>query len=210
MLKSLFFLLIICCSKPLHAQNIRVETFIGTEAPVLDVFWLKRVAKNSQFLFLSRNTYSIPEYKEGTDQFSTLNILAYQIKKTGFGFAVAATARTNSSFQARSGIQFLKVKPNEWLLYTIISSKLGEQADVRWLTIFQFTPKINENWQLFTRAEWVSSVGFTDAHRFSSGMVRIGLQRSKWQFGLGSDFLWLGKDFKGTDTNYGIFLTHLF
>lgn len=194
----------------LNAQEIRVETFFGTEAPVLDVFWLKPVAQKSQFLFLSRNKFSIPEYKEGTDQFSTLNILAYQIKKSGFGVALAVTSRTNSSFQARSGIQFLKVKPKQWLLYSIVSSKLGKQADARWLTIFQFTPEINENWKLFTRVEWVSSIGFNDAHRFSSGIVRAGFQKGEWQFGLGTDLLWLGKDFKSTDNNYGVFLTHLF
>jgi hypothetical protein len=209
-MKKTFLLLFLGVSEFLIAQNIRVEAFFGTEAPVLDVFWLKPAVQNSPFLFLSRNQFSIPEYASGTDQFSTLNILAYQFKDSGLGIAIAATARTNVAFQARSGIQFLKVKPNRWFLYSIISSKLGKAADARWLTIFQYTPKLADRWQLFTRAEWVTSIGFSDTHQFSSSMLRLGLQTGKWQFGMGSTVLWLGKHFKSTNSNLGVFLTHLF
>lgn len=209
-MKKIFVLLFLGVSELLIAQGIRVETFIGTEAPILDAFWLKPVAQHSSFLFLSRNKFSIPEYASGTDQFSTLNILAYQFKKTGFGIAIAATARTNSPFQARAGIQFLKVQPKKWLLYTIISSKLGNEADARWLTIFQYTPSININWQLFTRAEWVTAIGFSDTHRFSNAIIRLGLKRNHWQFGIGSEVLWLEKKFQTTHPNVGFFVAHVF
>lgn len=204
---TLFYLL---SSLTLLAQEIRVEGFVGNESPSIDVFWVEPFVKGSQFLFLSRNTYTITDYDNERGNFSTLNIAAYQIKKTGFGIALAVTATSNAPFQTRSGIQFLKVKPKKWLVYSILSSKIGSDADARWLNIAQWTPALTEKLDLFMRAEWVTSIGFRDTHRFSASIVRLGFQIKQWQFGPGADFLWTGSEFNNQSANYGVFITHLF
>lgn len=191
------------------AQEIRVEIFAGHENPSLDVFWVEPIGEASPWLFLSRNTFSLPEYEIEQGNFSTLNIAAYQIKKTGLGLALAASANSNLPLQGRAGVQFLKGGA-DWLFYSILSSKLGEDADARCLAIAQYTPRLGGQIKQFYRIEWVTSMGFQDAHRFSASLVRAGLQVAEWQFGLGGDFLWTGSGFANQTSNFGVFLTHLF
>lgn len=204
------FLLCLVVVQPLWSQEIRPEGFIGNQNPGIDVFWVSPFGTSSQFLFISRNTFSAPGYESEIGDFNTLNITAYQIRKTGIGVALATTATSSAALQARGGLQWLKMKPKQWLLYTILSSKLGTAPDVRWLTIAQISPHINEKLDGFTRFEWVTSVGFADTHRFSASLVRIGLQVKNWQFGPGANFLWTGRDFARQSANYGVFLTHVF
>ena len=56
-MKNIYFigilLFCLCNPKSLFAQEIRVEGFVGTEAPSIDIFWLRPFAKethsNSEF-----------------------------------------------------------------------------------------------------------------------------------------------------------------
>ena len=206
------YLNLLCILAPCHifAQKIRVEGFVGNTSSVVDVFWLKPFVKESPFLYLSRNTYRIPNLDSAQGNFSTLHIGAYQFGKTGLGLALAATATTNSAMQARAGIQFLKAKPQKWLFYTIFSTKLGSDSDARWLAIGQITPRLRKNLDAFVRGEWITSIGFGDSHRFSANILRVGLQWKQWQFGPGTDLIWTGSRFEQQSSNYGFFLTHLF
>ena len=139
----------------LHAQSIRLESFIGTESPGIDVFWVKTFQEGSSFIYLSRNSLRLTNYESEQGRFSSLNVVSYQIKQSGFGLALAASASSNSAFQGRGGIQFLKAKPDTYSLYSILSLKLGSDPDARWLVIAQASPKLTETLDLFFRVEWV-------------------------------------------------------
>lgn len=194
----------------INAQGVRVETFLGSEAPVLDVFWISPFKENSSLLFLNRNKFLLPMYKTGSESYSILNILSYNVKKTGIGPALAATSASNSQFQFRSGLQFLKISPSNWLLYSIISTKLGNHSDARWLFIGQFTPKFSKKISMLNRLEWVSSIGYSDGHRFSQLDYRIGIQFNKWEMGPALNIFWTGKNFLVNSENYGVFFAHYF
>lgn len=209
---SVLFLFFLCFTFSVQAQEVRTELFVGNEAPVLDVFWIKPFHKDSPFMFLSRNKLSVEKYEfdtQGKDQFSSLNVLGYQFKKTGLGVVIAATATSNSPTQFRTGLQFMKAKPT-FTIYSILSTKLGKDGDARWLTIGQYTPEINKKWRYFFRGEWVTSIVYQDTHRFSQGVLRLGFEYTSFQFGLGSEWLFLGQNFDLQSENYGIFLTKKF
>lgn len=204
-------LLITFATVSAQAQEIRTELFMGTEEPALDIFWIEPFGKGSPFVFLSRNTIRVDGYEsESPAQFSTLEVAAYQIKKSGFGLALAATGSTASPLQGRAGVQFMKAKPGTWVLYSIASTKLGSESDFRYLAIFQYKPSITENTKAFFRGEWVSSFGYEDSHRFSANLLRVGVAWKEWQFGAGSEILWLGKSFHTQKRNFGLFFTRLF
>ena len=151
----------------------------------------------------------MPAYKAEAPRFSTLHILSYQLKNTGLGLAMAGTA-SNVEFQGRAGVQFLKAKAREWLVYTIVSTKLGVDGDFRWLLITQYTPKISNKLRWFNRVEWVSAFGYNDNHRFSQGILKEGIQINRWQFGVGAELLWVGDSFSSIQQNWGVFLAHIF
>ena len=199
----------ICRISIVSYGQIRVESFFGDDESVVDVFWVKPFQVNSSFLYLSRNKLLLPGYKSDNPQFSTLNILSYQLNKTGIGLAVAASAN-NAAFQGRVGVQFLKVKPNEWLIYTIASTKLSTDGDFRQLLIAQCTPMISNKLRWFNRVEWVSAFGYNGGHRFSQAILKEGMQIDKWQLGVGLEWLWLGVSFASIQQNWGVFLAREF
>lgn len=189
--------------------QIRIESFFGNDEPVIDVFWIKPVQEHSSLLYLNRNKFGLPKYESESPRFSTLHVLSYQLEKTGWGVAIAGTAN-NADFQGRVGIQFLKVKPNHWLFYTIASTKIGTNGDFRQLIIAQFTPKLSKKWRWFNRLEWVSAFGYDDSHRFSQGILKEGFQVNFWQFGLGAELLWVGNSFSSFQKNWGFFVARIF
>jgi hypothetical protein len=208
-IKGIFLYFLFSLLPTLIFSQIRMESFFGDDEPVIDVFWVKPIQENSSFLFLNRNKFALPSYQSDSPRFSSLNILSYQLKDTGLGLAIAATA-SNAGFEGRTGIQFLKVKPKEWLFYTIASTSLGKDGDFRSLWIAQFTPKLSNKWRWFNRLEWISAFGYEDQHRLSQGILKEGLLINGWQFGMGFELLWLGKSFTSVQQNWGIFLARDF
>lgn len=208
-MKDLLLVFLLVFTSDWVLGQIRVETFVGDHEPVFDVFWVKPFEKNSSFQYLNRNKFRLPSYSNQSPQFSTLNVLSYQLGKTGLGLAIAATA-TNAEFQTRAGIQFQRVRPKEWLIYAIGSTSLGRAGDFRGLLIFQITPKLTKHWRWFNRLEWVSALGYGDYHRFSQGILKEGVQIQRWQFGFGTELLWLGRSFASVKQNWGLFVAREF
>ena len=206
----LFVFACVCVVANGVAQEVRLESLVGINGVGVDAFWVEPFGPKSHFLYTSRNTFRTNGYTTQPRSFSTLNIASYQIKKSGFGIAALAVADSHSPIQARLGIQFFRVKRGKFLLNSIVSSKVGAQPDGRCLVIVQYTPEITTRLDLFTRAEWLTSIGFKDTHRFSTNLLRLGVQMRTWQWGVGSELLWVGSGFQLQNHNYGVFVTKVF
>ncbi|MFS4473902.1 hypothetical protein [Chryseobacterium sp. T20] len=72
-------------------------------------------------------------------------------------------------------------------------------------TLLEYTPKINEQLNLYSMLIVESDFSFKE-HQSSSQIIRLGIEnKKKMQFGIGSNISQTGSDFD-TDTNFGVFI----
>lgn len=211
-LKLLLLIVGVSILNSAQSQEVRAELFFGNKNPALEVFFIEPFKKKSAFLFISRNNFSIPDYKTDSNsrtQFMTLNVVSYQFRNTGLSIAVEGRGESENSFEGRVGFQFLKANEKH-LIYSLLTTKFGSKADARWLTIGQFTPEIKNSLKFFSRAEWTTAFFYSGDHHYSQGVLKIGLEYKSWQFGPGAEWVWKEKDFINEESNYGVFLTKKF
>ncbi len=72
-------------------------------------------------------------------------------------------------------------------------------------TLLEYTPKINERFNLYSMLIVESDFSFKE-HQSSSQIIRLGIEnKKKMQFGIGSNISQTGSDFD-TDVNFGVFI----
>ncbi len=206
----------ICCALISKAQ-IPVEVFGGHQKTTFDIMFFKFVknkqGENSNWLFFNRNRASV-DYRMTESsflpQFGFTEAVSYNHPKLK-GFAPAAVVQIfNDGVFPKAGIQYAHSK-KELSIFSWIVCETIEAPDLDFFLLFRFTPKLNENLQLFTQIETVNAFPTSSRGIFNlTQRARLGLKIKDWQLGAGADFNEIGKNTLLFTYNIGGFLRHEF
>jgi hypothetical protein len=186
----------------LDAQSL--EVMPGTERIFADAQWLKTFDAERKWSLFSRSRATV-DYENNTDLF-TGAYLNYTTSSGLGGTLVGRIATTGAG--ADAGIHYFKAR-RSFMVYALASVALQQDFSCSWFSILRYTPALNKNWRLYSSLELFSN--FSRAgHVASVQRIRAGLDRSGYQFGLAVNLLGLGKTYRATDTNPGVFLRKQF
>lgn len=185
----------------LHGQSI--ELMPGTERFFGDVQWLKPLDEAYRWTVFSRTRATV-DYDNSTDVFSG----AYLNYTTNLGLGGTVVGRISSNTSGSDmGIHYFK-QTDVITLYVLPFISLSEELNYGWFSIFRYTPKVAEDWKLYTSIELFSTFN-RPGHAFSVQRLRLGLKRGNYQFGLAVNISEIGSDFD-TQTNPGVFVRREF
>ncbi|MCI4650905.1 hypothetical protein [Phaeodactylibacter sp.] len=197
----LCFLSLLAFSK-MAGQSL--ELMPGTSRIFADAQWLKTFDAERKWSLFSRSRATV-DYENHTDLF-TGAYLNYTTP-SGLGGTVVGRIATSGA-GADAGIHYFKAGKS-FMVYALASVGLQQDFSCSWFSILRYTPAFNDNWKLYSSLELFSN--FSRAgHIASVQRIRAGLDQSGYQFGLAVNLLGLGKVYKTTDTNPGVFLRKQF
>ena len=197
----LYFISLLAFFK-LHAQSL--EMMPGTARIFVDAQWLKTFDTERKWSLFSRSRATV-DYENHTDLFTGAYL--NHTTKSGLGGTVVGRISTTGA-GADAGFHYFKAGKS-FMVYALASVGLQQDFSCSWFSILRYTPALNENWKLYSSLELFSSFSQI-GHIASVQRIRAGLGRSGYQFGLAVNLLGLGKAYKVTDTNPGIFLRKQF
>jgi hypothetical protein len=197
--------------------QIPVEVFAGHKKTTIDIMFFKyfknKQNENSKFLFFNRNRTSVDYEQTSTTnppQFGFTEAISYN-DPTLKGFAPVAVAQIlNRGTYAKTGIQYAHIKKDLTMFsWAVIETSSKPTIDV--FMLLRYTPKLTERLNLFAQMESINTIP-TESNGLRNFIqrFRLGLKRSDWQIGAGSDFSQSGNKTFSTLTNIGIFLRHEF
>lgn len=196
----LFIFLTAICSVS-NAQSFELMT--GTERIFIDAQYLKFFDEQNRVSLFSRARATAQYDEQRTDLF-TGAYLNYTTKSGFGGTILARISSTNSGVDA--GIHYFKATKN-FMIYALPSINLSDELLYSWFSILRFTPNLKNDWKLYSSLELFSALGQI-GHLSSVQRVRLGLERSGYQFGLGVNLN--ESRFSDTDVNPGVFVRKQF
>lgn len=204
------FLFLTCnvIAQEMHQPPIPVEIVIGNNRYGIQTT-VNRKLPNSKFLsFLSigniESTYE--NSLESLDYVSNSQI-SYNFFK-GLGVSAGLNLNNVTGLAPTAGLQYVFVHPQ--ILFVLAPSYVfrasgGGSA----ISILEFRPSINNQLKLYTRLQGLYAQNLKDNfHERSFVLLRIGLEKSRYQFGLGCNFDQYGP-MKKSGRNYALFLRSL-
>ena len=175
----------------------------GDKGIFVDAQWLKFMDSKYRWSLFSRTRATV-NYENQTDFFTG----AYLNYTTKSGIGASIVGKIGSAGAGGdAGIHIFKAKEN-WTLFGLAAVGLKKQLEYSWFSIFRFTPKIGENWKLYTSLE-LFFLFRQGQHLFSVQRFRIGLDWKGFQFGIANNLAELGSEFT-TKNNFGGFIRKSF
>ena len=182
----------------LNGQSL--EIMPGTERVFADAQWLKFFDSARKWSLFSRTRATV-DYEDNTNLFSG----AYLNYTTSSGVGGTVLGRiSNGGAGSDVGAHLFKAN-DKWMLFALASVELSTELSYGWFSILRFTPSLSDRWRLYSSLELFSNFG-KSGHVASVQRMRLGLNRSGYQFGLGLNLTGIGKDYSNTDTNPGLFV----
>lgn len=215
-MKKLLCIILLALCKYSHAQ-IPVEFFSGDKRATVDVMFFKflknKNEENTKLLFFNRTRASV-DYRMTTKNYLPLfgftQAISYNHEKLkGFAPVMVGQVLSNGVF-AKAGIQYAHIQKS-FTVFSWLVSECSTQPDFDYFLLLRYTPVINKNWNLFVQGESISSLPTRSTETaVYTQRLRVGLQRHKYQFGIGSDFTQYSNKLIKPLTNFGGFLRHEF
>jgi len=185
-----------------NAQSF--EVMPGMERIFIDAQWLKTFDEERKWSLFSRSRATV-DYDENTNLFTG----AYLNYTTMSGFGGTVVGRISSlGAGGDAGIHFFKAIES-FMVYALATVEISSAFAYSWFSIIRYTPKLNENWRLYSSLELFSNFN-TAGHVASVQRLRAGLDCNGYQFGVALNLSGLGKDYRTTDNNPGIFIRKQF
>ena len=188
-----------------HQPPIPLEIFIGNEGVFSQLVLNRDFSPNSKFSLFSLATYTSAYDKEdGKDDLAIINQITYDLGK---GFGVMGGVNVNSAVGLTPVIGPKHVYVSrKFLAISIFSYSVDGKHDMSLFGLYEFTPPIHEKIFLYTRLQVLfnHSIGERQ-HNRSFMYLRLGLKRSKLNFGFGANLDQYGPD-KDFIDNYGAFV----
>lgn len=184
---------------------IPVETFYGHEGLYYQVTVKRQFTPNSRFGYFGLATYTA-DYKNDVaeNRMITIAQFDYEIGK-GFGVMTGTDVNNVSGFAPIVGPRF-SYASQKWLVVTSLSYFLNEEQDIKLFGLYEFLPKINENWTFYSRLQFIYNHSLAeDTHNKSYIYLRAGAQKGRFIFGLGVNIDWSGPN-KVFGDSYGPFV----
>lgn len=197
--------------------QIPVEVFAGDKKASIDLMFYKyfksKEGKNSNWLFFNRNR-AVIDYTMTSNtnlpQFGFTEAISYNHKRFR-GFAPVAVVQVlNRGVYPKAGIQFAKTGKNYTVFSWIVCETLS-RPNLDWFFLTRYQPAINEHARLFIQIELFNSFPTAGINNYNLiQRLRAGLKLGEYQFGLGTDLSYVGRNsFTGTQ-NTGAFIRHEF
>ena len=213
--KYVLFALSLVLANPLSAQEqpaqaignppIVVEVLFGNEGYMGQMTINKSFRSAPHFGFFSVTNMSANWGESSTEDMMNQIHLTYQFAN---GFNVLA----GSHYTPITGL-----RPNTAIMYTYAAKSLlisvmpridlSANSNVEGFALVAYKPRINENWNFYTRAQGLYCLAAKSGdHARSYLMLRAGFGYQEFLFGLGANFDAYGPA-KATKNNYGIFIS---
>lgn len=171
----------------------------------MDVQWLKPIDTANKWTLFSRSR-ATAEYENNNTDLFTGAYLNYTTK-TGIGGTLLGRISSGSS-GLDLGVHYFRHGKN-FMIYALPTIALKSNLPYSWFSIIRYTPKLADNWVLYTSLELFSNFN-ESGHVASVQRLRLGVGHKDWQFGLALNLSGIGRNYENKDANPGIFVRKVF
>jgi len=219
-LSNLLFLLAVGFMNPALAQQsgeghnegnnppspVIVESLIGNNGVNLETVFSKKFNPGSRFgVFGIVDLYGV--YKANEQSFKNQNMsqtqLTYRIVK-GLDVSAGAFFEKHSGFRPTAGLQY-NLFAGDFHLLVAPRIDLSQTYNGELLGFVEYTPKIGNDWRLYSRAQGMYNRDLKNGlHSISYVWGRLGVFYKTCRFGVGANFNSFGP-MKMKENNYGLF-----
>lgn len=200
---AMFFSVIAYSQKP--TPPIPIELLAGNQELYYQMVIKRPFSSSSKFDIFGLATYSA-NYEGDLDENRVIIItqMSYKIAK-GFGIMAGTDINSFSGFSPIVGPQH-NFSNSKILAVTVASFFLNEDNDFKLFGLYEYKPKINEQWTFYSRLQFIYNHSLqSNSHNISYVYLRAGLKRKSFIFGLGANVDWAGAD-RVFSENYGAFV----
>lgn len=184
-----------------RAQPTPVELMIGNNYGSVNITFDKKFSPESRFGVFLLNTVEFDYNEDYKNSLILKNMMFVETVKNLD--IVGGLIYTNGGLSAQTGLLYTLVKEKFFILFNPgINIESNPVYDI--MTIFQFTPKINDRFNLYTRIKFLN-VFSADGNLKSYQWMRLGIQTKRVTFGLGFNLDENGPA-PSTETNFGLFV----
>lgn len=205
---ALVFLISIWHSKA-RSQTVQsrtlAEAFFGHEALFFQLVVKKAFTPTSKFSFFTVASYTADYNNDLSENSIVIPVqLSYSLGK-GFGIMGGTDINSTSGFSAIVGPQF-NYSSKEFLAITVASIFLNTDNDFKLFGLYEYKPAFNENWGLYTRAQFVVNQSWRSGLNNQRYLyLRISLKNKQFIFGTAANLEQSGP-LKEMSENYGLFV----
>jgi hypothetical protein len=182
------------------AQPIPVELMLGSNYGSVNVTLTKKFSPESRFGIFLLNSVEFDYNEDYKNSLILKNMLFVETFKNLD--IVGGPIYTNSGLSPQAGLLYTLVKEKFFFLFNPgINIESDPVYDI--MTIFQFTPKINDRFKLYTRVKFLN-VFNANGNLKSYQWIRLGVQTKGLTFGLGFNLDEHGPA-PSVESNFGLF-----
>lgn len=216
-MEKIWVVILLIIMGQLAKAQIPTEIFVGEKRATIDVMFFKyfKNAKeeNSRWLFFHRNRASADVQISLTQQailFGFTEAISYNHSSLKGLAPVAVLSVLNGGLTPKAGVQYVSIHP-QFTLFTWAVASLQQNKVLDYFLLMRYTPSISTKTRAFLQLESVNAFATQTAapHSFTL-RTRLGLKHHHFQWGVGLDQVFIGRnDFQKT-TNPGIFVRYEF
>ena len=212
------------------SAQIPSEIFVGTKRATIDVVFFKyfKNAKeeNSRWLFFHRNRASL-DIKTSLSQQSVLfgftEAISYNHAKLKGLALVAVLSVLNGGLTPKAGVQYVSIRP-QFTLFTWAVASIQQNTVLDYFLLMRYTPSLSTKIRAFVQLESVNAfhrpatlwertgtlATQTAAPHSFTLRTRLGLKHQHFQWGVGLDQSFIGRNDFQKSSNPGIFVRYEF
>ncbi len=196
--------------------QLPVELFTGNEKTTLDLmffrFFNNAKTEPSHFLFFNRNRVSVDYRMTGSSylpQFGFTEAVSYNHPRLR-GFApVMVVQILNSGVFPKAGIQYVLMR-NDLTLFSWFVSELKHKTVFDYYLLLRYRKPITDQLKIYTQFESLNTYYTSSGQWVLIQRLRLGLLKSKFQFGLGTDLSERTQSDQPLSSNTGVFFRYEF
>lgn len=199
------------------SAQIPSEIFAGTKRATIDVMFFKYFKnskeENSRWLFFHRNRASVDvntSLRQQSVLFGFTEAISYNAPSLKGLAPVAVLSVLNGGLTPKAGVQYVSIHP-QFTLFTWAVASLQQNTVLDYFLLMRHTPSISAKTKAFLQLESVNAFATQTAAAHSLTLrTRIGLKHHHFQWGIGLDQSFIGRNSFQKTTNPGIFVRYEF
>ncbi|HRD07444.1 MAG: hypothetical protein U0V54_09730 [Saprospiraceae bacterium] len=197
--------------------QIPAEIFVGEKRATIDVMFFKYFKntkeENSRWLFFHRNRASVDvltSLRQQSVLFGFTEAISYNAPSLKGLAPVAVLSVLNGGLTPKAGVQYVSIHP-QFTLFTWAVASLQQNTVLDYFLLMRYTPSISAKTRAFLQLESVNAIATREATSHSFTLrTRMGLKHHHFQWGVGLDQSYIGRNDFQKSTNPGIFVRYEF
>jgi hypothetical protein len=165
----------------LYAQRNPIELIVGQQRISADVTLAKTIDPNGKLVLFNRSRYLVPNDRTAKPTFGTSLGFLYQLK--GGLYAGFLGSANSGESTLRTGFYGRYKRGDFSVRSVLLTVELRQNPNFDSWAIFNFSPQIAKQWQLFSQVELAGRRRITDGVQQSAVRSRLGLGYKNFQFG---------------------------